>query len=90
MTVKGLPQTRLIEGRPVMVDINIQSSNVIYDTTLNTIPNMAGYRDQRLAAPALLDAADAALLRAMESRQCGIAQSRTAKLKAFEALKEAP
>lgn len=50
----------VVEGRAVLVVINIQASTFIDDSEERSIPNMPGYRERMLAARGLVDGARAA------------------------------
>ena len=47
----------LIEGRPVLIVIDIQASTFIDDSDERSIPNMPGYRDRMTKARELVDRA---------------------------------
>ena len=48
---------KLIEGRPVLIVIDIQKGTFIDDSEVRSIDNMPGYRDRMLAARVAVDAA---------------------------------
>lgn len=57
MTSKNKHARELIEGRPVLVVIDVQKSTFIDDSDVRSIDNMPGYRDRMIAARELVDAA---------------------------------
>ncbi len=60
MANENRPQRQLIEGRAVLLVIDIQASTFIDDSAVRSIDNMPGYRDRMLAARGAIDAARAA------------------------------
>jgi hypothetical protein len=61
---------RLIEGRPALIVINIQTETFC-DRTDEAIPTMSGYADRMTKARVAIDKAHEASLRAMEYLQTG-------------------
>ncbi len=57
MANSSRPDRKLIEGRPVLIVIDIQASTFIDDSAVRAIDNMPGYRDRMLLARKAIDAA---------------------------------
>ena len=60
MANSNIPKRDLIEGKPVLVVIDIQASTFIDDSLVRSIDNMPGYKDRMLLARDAIDAARAA------------------------------
>ncbi len=52
-----MPTRNMIEGKPVLLVIDIQASTFIDDSEERSIPNMPGFKDRMLAARVAVDAA---------------------------------